>query len=176
MAADGEVKVWDPLVRVFHWSLVTAMATAWIAEDTAWLHENAGYVALGLVLFRIFWGIVGPKHARFGDFVKRPAEVKAYLRDLSTGRASRYLGHNPVGGVMIVLLLTSVLVTAGSGALSVTDAFWGTEWLEELHEGAANVTLFLVFVHVSGVVVSSLLHRENLVRAMVTGRKKADPV
>ncbi|KJS40041.1 MAG: cytochrome B561 [Rhodospirillaceae bacterium BRH_c57] len=167
-----DVRVWDPLVRLFHWSLVGAMATAFLAEDVANIHNTAGYIALGLVVFRLVWGVVGTRHARFTDFVTRPRTVVAYVGSLFKGHADRYMGHNPAGGLMILALLFGVAVTAGSGALMVTDRFWGVGWLEDIHEMAANVMLGLVAVHVLGVVVSSLLHRENLVRAMVTGRKR----
>lgn len=169
----GEVRVWDPLLRLFHWSLVAAFFTAFLAEEGESLHDGAGYVALGLIGFRLVWGFVGPTHARFADFVPTPRGLLAYLRSIARGRPERHLGHNPAGGAMILLLLAAVTLTAGSGWLMVTDRFWGTIWVEELHEAAAYATLALVGVHVAGVVVSSLLHRENLVRAMITGRKPA---
>ncbi|MEK0085094.1 cytochrome b/b6 domain-containing protein [Benzoatithermus flavus] len=171
--AAAEVRVWDPLVRLFHWSLVAAFFTAFLAEEGETLHDMAGYVVLGLIGFRLVWGFVGPKHARFADFVPTPQRLVAYLAGLVRGRPERYLGHNPAGGVMILLLLAAVLVTAGSGWLMTTDRFWGVDWVEELHEVAAYATLALIGVHIAGVVVSSLLHRENLVRAMITGRKPA---
>ncbi|HSH29723.1 MAG TPA: cytochrome b/b6 domain-containing protein [Thiohalobacter sp.] len=182
------VKVWDPLVRIFHWTLVLAFFTAYLTED-GWLdlHTLAGYTVLGLVAFRLLWGLVGSRHARFSDFVVRPRTVLAYLKDVLSLHPRRYLGHNPAGGMMIVLLLASLLATTGFGlavyaaeegagplALWLSDASEGTEHLvEEVHEFFANLTLFLVAVHVAGVIVESLLHGENLVRAMVSGRKPA---
>ncbi len=170
--AAATVRVWDPLVRIFHWSLVTSFAVAWFAEEGEWLHEWAGYIVLGLVGFRILWGFIGPEHARFTSFVPSPAQALAYLRDMVMLRARRHLGHNPAGGAMIVMLLAMLLLTSGSGWLMITDAFWGVEWVEELHETVANLTVVLIFAHVAGVVISSLAHRENLVKAMVTGRKR----
>jgi cytochrome b len=167
------VPVWDPVVRVFHWSLVASFAVAWFSEDSGRLHETAGYVVLTLVAIRLVWGFVGTRHARFRDFVPSPATLTAYLRDMIALRAKRHLGHNPAGSVMIVLLLVMLVLTGGSGWLMTTDAFWGVEWVEELHEAAANLTLALVFLHLAGVLVSSLMHRENLVLAMITGRKRA---
>ena len=168
------VRVWDPLVRIFHWSLVTAFLTAWFAEGGERVHDTAGYVVLGLVAVRVVWGLIGTRHARFTDFVPTPAGLLAYLRDLATGEAPRHLGHNPAGGAMIVALLAMVALTAGSGWLLITDRFWGSDWVEALHRGAAWLTLALIGCHVTGVLVSSLLHRENLVVAMLTGRKRAE--
>ncbi len=168
------VKVWDVAVRVFHWSLVAAFATAFITGDEAErIHVLAGYTVLGLIALRLVWGVVGTKHARLTSFVVGPRRVAAYLRDLVRGRAPRHLGHNPAGAAMIVALLTMLLATGGTGWL----AYQGgplAHALEEVHELFANVTLALVIAHVLGVVVSSLLHRENLARAMFTGRKRAE--
>lgn len=171
-AATGQVRVWDPLLRLFHWSLALVIAVAFLAEDSAWLHETAGYGAAGLVLFRLGWGVIGPRHARFADFVTSPAQVKAYLLSLLSGHPRRYLGHNPAGGWMILALLALIGLTAGTGILSTRDAFWGNKLLEDVHEATANLTLVCIFIHLAGVAVSSLAHRENLVRAMITGAKK----
>ena len=170
-AAIPMVRVWDPVVRLFHWSLVTAFATAFLAEEGGRLHDAAGYTVLGLIGVRLVWGLIGPLHARFASFVPAPGQLAAYLRELARGRPRRFLGHNPAGGAMIVVLLATVLTTAASGWLMTTDRFWGIEWVENLHEGSAWLALILVGVHVTGVLVSSLMHRENLVRAMITGDK-----
>jgi cytochrome b len=200
-----QVKVWDPLVRIFHWSLVVAFTVAYLsgeeADDNLDLHVWAGYAVLGLILVRLVWGLIGSRHARFSDFVYRPSAVLGYLRDLIMHRARRYLGHNPLGGAMTIALLLSLLATTVSGlalyaveenagplAGLVTSADQpttqaaghdngegdkGEELLEEVHEFFSNFTLFLVFLHIGGVVVSSLVHKENLPRAMITGRKRA---
>ena len=139
--------------------------------DGGRLHDAAGYVVLGLIAVRLVWGVIGPEHARFASFVPGPTRLVDYLRGLARGRPARFLGHNPAGGAMIVLLLAAVLTAAASGWLMTTDWFWGVGWVEELHETAAWLALALVGVHVTGVLVSSLLHRENLVRAMITGNK-----
>ena len=125
MLRPVEVRVWDSVVRLFHWSLVTAFATAWLSETGETLHNTAGYVVLGLVAIRLLWGFVGGRHARFAAFVRSPAEIMRYLRQLAQGKAACYLGHNPAGGAMIVALLAMVALTAGSGWLSITDRFWG---------------------------------------------------
>jgi len=189
MATDGsgEIGVWDPAVRIFHWSLAVAFAAAFLTEDDwEWLHVNAGYLIAGLVTFRILWGVVGSRHARFTDFVRSPDAVRTYLRKATRLQAPRYLGHNPAGGAMILALLFTLSVTAVSGiALYGTTDFSGplagalrgetaADLLEATHEFGANFTLFLVLLHLGGVLFSSLMHRENLAKAMLTGRKKVN--
>lgn len=187
MQTSNEVKVWDPLVRVFHWSLVTAFIVAFVTEDHyLGLHVQAGYTIIGLVLFRLLWGVIGTRHARFADFVRGPQAVLAYLKSLLTRQPSHHLGHNPAGGWMVLALLVALLLTTLTGLLTYgigesaagpfaalggnPGGFW-SEAMEEVHEVLANLTLLLVFIHVAGVIVSSVLHHENLVRAMLTGRK-----
>jgi len=166
------VRVWDPLVRIFHWSLVALFAIAFVTGDEVrTIHEPAGYAIAGLLAFRILWGLVGSRHARFADFVCRPSTVIAYLRDAMKFRAMRYLGHNPAGGAMVLALIAGIGGTALSGYMMTTDAYWGVEWVEELHELMANLSIALVGLHVLGVVFASIEHGENLVRAMVTGTK-----
>ena len=167
------VPVWDRFVRVFHWSLVGLIAAAWLTEDLKRVHHWIRYTVLALVAARLVWGVIGSPHARFADFVAGPARISAYLRDRLHGTERRYLGHNPAGGAMIVALLTAILVTCVSGWLMLTDRFWRSETMENIHEVSATVILVLVTGHVAGVVWESLRHRENLVRAMITGRKRA---
>ena len=167
------IKVWDPLVRVFHWSLATLFLAAYLTgEDAGQVHIAAGYGIAGLIALRIVWGFVGPRHARFSNFVRSPREILAYLRDVATFRAPRYLGHNPAGGAMIVALLVMLSGTAVTGYMMTTDAFWGAKWVEEVHETVAILTAGLVLFHVLGVLLSSFLHGENLVKSMITGRKR----
>lgn len=205
-----EIKVWDPLVRIFHWLLVLVFATSYLSgdewDDWGSVHEISGYIVLGLIIFRIIWGFVGSKYARFSDFIYSPKVVFAYLKSLATTHPKHYLGHNPAGGWMVILLLASILATSITGLkllavehnegplAQVTiqlpsliaeaearrkpggdmgeegeeegEDFWG-----EIHEFFANFTLFLVLIHIAGVLVSSYLHKENLARAMVTGNK-----
>lgn len=191
MQPTYEIKVWDPLIRMFHWSLVTAFIIAFVTEDHFLaLHVQAGYTITGLVLFRLIWGLIGTRHARFSDFVRGPQTVVAYMKSLLTRHPAHYVGHNPAGGWMVLALLIVLLLTALTGLLTYgigenaaspfsalggnPDGFW-SEALEEVHEFLAHLTLIMVFVHVAGVIVSSLLHRENLVRAMLTGRKPLVP-
>jgi cytochrome b len=168
------VRVWDAFVRIFHWSLVSLFILAFVTGDeTEWLHLAAGYAIAVLILLRIIWGFVGPQHARFSDFVRTPREVIGYVRSAIPLRASRYLGHNPAGGAMIIALLAMLIGISASGFMMTTDAFWGAQWVEDLHECLVYTTLGLIALHVAGVVFSSIEHGENLVKAMITGRKRA---
>lgn len=168
--SEGQlVKVWDPFVRVFHWTLVGSYAAAWVtAEELEGLHEQLGYFILALLGLRIIWGFIGSQHARFSDFVMGPKKVFAYLSDLAKGRPQHWLGHNPAGGWMVVALILMMGMIGLSGYMMGGDehSVWG-----ELHEGLAEFSLFLVVLHVLGVFVSGLLHGENLVKAMFTGYK-----
>ena len=182
------VRVWDPLVRVFHWGLAGSFAIAFLTEDDLLaLHVWAGYLILGLIFIRVLWGFVGTRHARWSDFVKQPTEIFTYLKAAIRSRAARYLGHNPAGGAMVVALMLSVTLTGLSGLavygaqeLSGPMAPWfsglSEGWahaLEDIHEVVANLTLLLVLLHLAGVALASLQHRENLVRAMITGLKRS---
>jgi len=186
MGRPAGIEVWDPLVRLFHWALVAAFFIAYFTEDD-WLswHVVAGYTVLGLVLFRLLWGLIGTSPARFSNFVRSPGVTLTYLKEVFTGKAARYVGHNPAGGAMIIALLLGLLATTVSGLMLYgADAWQGPlaelmketsdetiDTLKEVHDFCANFTLFLVVVHVFGVVWESVLHRENLVLSMLHGRK-----
>ncbi|HWK79993.1 MAG TPA: cytochrome b/b6 domain-containing protein [Thermomicrobiales bacterium] len=168
------VRVWDPFVRIFHWSLVGLFVFAFATGDKIeWLHIRVGYAIAALVVLRIVWGFVGTRHARFSDFVRSPGEITTYSGQVLRGRAPRHLGHNPVGGAMVVALLVMIAGIAATGFAMTTDAFWGSQWVEDLHKGLVYTTIGLIVLHVAGVIFSSLEHGENLVKAMVTGRKRA---
>ncbi|MBQ0943070.1 cytochrome b/b6 domain-containing protein [Ideonella sp. 4Y16] len=172
----SRVRVWDVPVRVFHWLLVLSFAGAWLsAESERWrlLHVTLGYTVAGLVAFRVVWGLVGTKPARFASFVRGPAAVLAYLKGLLAGRAPHTTGHNPAGALAIVGLLGLAALTTGLGWATYNEL--GGDLAEEGHELAANLMLLLVGVHLLGVLVGSLAHRENLVRAMFTGHKRGQP-
>jgi len=188
MQSNSKIKVWDIFVRIFHWSLVLAFSVAFITEDDyLGLHTTAGYVMMGLITLRVVWGFIGPIHARFRDFTYSPQTIKQFLKDTLLLRAKRYIGHNPAGGAMILLMLVSLVLTGMSGMMvyagqeqagPLAGLFAGmgpglTEVFEETHEFLANFTLLLVVVHVVGVAVESLIHHENLVRSMITGLKRA---
>lgn len=167
------VKVWDPFVRIFHWSLVTCFLGAYLlSEQNASWHQTLGYAALGLVTARILWGFVGSRHARFSGFVPSAPKLASYLKDVLARREARSLGHNPLGGAMIVALLLAVVTIGTTGWMMSLDRYFGIEWVEDLHQTVANLTLALVGLHVAGVIFSSMRHKENLVRAMITGRKR----
>jgi cytochrome b len=178
------IKVWDPVLRIFHWSLVLFFSLAFITEDD-WLslHVVAGYAITLLIAFRILWGLIGPRYARFTQFIKSPAEVVSYIGKMLRFKIPHYLGHNPAAAAMIVSLLLSIILLCFSGMIIIAAEGQGplantffsalnAEWIEEIHEFFANFTLLLVILHVVGVLFSSLLEGQNLVRAMITGRKK----
>lgn len=167
------VRVWDPFIRIFHWSLVALFAIAFLTGDEIeWLHLWAGYAIALLVTLRLFWGFVGPRYARFSDFVRGPTAVWSYLRKALRLDAPRTLGHNPAGGAMILALLGLLIGLCSTGILMTTDTFWGSKMLEEIHEALAYATLALVGLHVVGVIFASIEHGENLVKSMLTGRKR----
>jgi len=171
-----KVLIWDWPVRIGHWLLVGAFALAWITgESEEWrlVHAFAGGTVVGVILFRLLWGLVGTRHARFASFVRGPRAALDYVLGLLRGDASQYAGHNAVGGWAIIALLTLGLLTGASGWLTYQDM--GGEWLEEVHEALATGMLAVATLHVAGVVVSSLAHRENLPRSMLTGLKQGRP-
>lgn len=216
------VKVWDPMVRIFHWSLVITFIIAYLSgEEESDLHAYAGYVIVGLIVFRLLWGFIGTTYARFSNFLYSPQTVWEYLHSLLTRHPKHYLGHNPAGGLMVILMLLSLAFASytglkaygaeGHGPLApdapgislvasahADDDYYERddddehehhsyeregheleeneeeEFWEEVHEASVNFVLFLILLHVAGVIISSFLHRENLVRAMLTGRKPAN--
>lgn len=210
------VNVWDPIVRIGHWTLVIAFFTAYFTEDDFLTqHVWAGYIVGAVVLFRIVWGFIGSKHARFSDFIYSPAAIFCYLKGLIRGKPQHYVGHNPAGGAMVIALLLSLGATvftglslyaveenAGplAGIIAMNDKVMPTsivssayangdedegesehgamvnkeaeEFWEELHDFFADFTLLLVALHIGGILLSSYIDKENLVKAMITGRKE----
>jgi len=173
--ASSFTPVWDLFVRVFHWSVAVTFGAAYASsDDGGTVHHILGYAVLALVALRIAWGFVGSYHARFANFVPGPRRFAQYTRAVLAGRERRYLGHNPAGGAMIIALLVLLTATGATGWLLTTNAFWGSEAVEALHEACANAVLVCVALHVVGVLLASWRHRENLVGAMLTGRKRND--
>ena len=207
--AATSVTVWDPVVRVGHWALVAAFAVAYLSAEEEGgtpdvLHVWGGYAVGAIVTLRVLWGLVGPKYARFSDFVCGPIAALRYLLDLFAGHTRRYLGHSPAGGAMVIALLVCLAGTVASGIVAYGERGKGplaaegavvttlahaeenegvageAEGVEgkksiagELHGALANVTLVLVVLHVFGVELASYAHRENLLAAMVSGKKRA---
>lgn len=170
------ILVWDIPTRVFHWLLAASFAGAFLtAESEQWrdVHVMLGYSFAGLIGFRLIWGLIGSRYARFRSFLFSPREAMDYVRSLLSRSPRHYLGHNPAGSIAIFLLLGLGILTAVTGWMNYSDV--AGAWTEDVHEAAANGMLAVVVVHILGVVVSSLLHRENLVRAMITGRKSGGP-
>ena len=168
--------VWDLPVRVFHWSLVLSFAGAWLsAESEYWKlwHLGFGYSMALLVAFRLVWGLVGTRYARFTQFVRGPAAVKAYFRSYSRGTPQHHVGHNPAGALAILGILVLVVLTVLSGYASYEEI--GGEWLSDLHDAMASLLMGIVVLHVAAVIVTSVLHKENLIRAMLTGKKLIAP-
>lgn len=174
-AARPTLQVWDGVVRIGHWLLVVSVFAAWFTRHGggAW-HEYIGYATLGIVAVRLAWGWWGAGHARFGSFLRGPGETWSYARQMLARREPRHVGHNPLGAWMIVALLIGVFVVGASGWLYTTDEYWGVAWVEAMHRISTNVLLALAAVHVIGVLYASLRHRENLIAAMLHGRKRAE--
>lgn len=190
MTNSSQIKIWDPLVRFFHWSLVSAFFIAYVTEDDVLIvHTWAGYLILALITIRVIWGFIGTRYARFSDFVYSPKTIIQFIKETLSLRSKRYLGHNPAGGAMIIALLVSLFITTLSGVMLLgaaeqagpvaywfaqTSHLWGDAF-EEVHEFFANFTLLLVLLHVIGVLAESLIHKENLVSAMISGFKSNNP-
>jgi cytochrome b len=167
------IPVWDAAVRLLHWMLVITVVSAWLTRHSPgrW-HEWIGYATLAVVALRTIWGFTGSHYARFADFVRSGSITSAYARDVLGKREARFIGHNPLGGWMVLILLSMVTLVGFTGWLYTTDRFWGVEWVEELHETLSNVLFAFVFFHILGVVYTSIHHRENLPGAMLHGRKR----
>ena len=189
------IQVWDLFVRTSHWLVAVGFFVAYFTEDDAMtVHAWAGYLVGALLLLRIGWGIVGPRYARFSNFIYTPGAVLSYFSALLTGHAKRYVGHSPAGGAMIILLMVFLAATVGTGLVvyaqehaagplasfiahtQQTGVHEHGSVLEKLHETLANVTLALVIFHILGVILASFVHQENLINAMITGRKRSDGI
>ena len=182
MNKQDKIKVWDLPLRIFHWLLVAGFFIAYLTEDDLLnVHVWAGYLVFGLLIFRLLWGFIGSETARFSNFLCSPLQSFNYIKDVAAFKAKRYLGHNPAGAAMIILLLVSLLMTSlsgfavygadqGAGPLAGIGADYEDLW-EEVHEFFANFTLVLVAIHVLGVALESYIHKESLVKAMLNGYK-----
>ena len=172
-AGAASIVVWDPFVRVFHWTVVTGcVVNLFILTDGGLVHRIIGYVIAAVLTARIVWGFVGTRYARFSDFAPTPARLRAYLADLVRRQEKRHLGHNPLGAVMMLVLMALLAAVSVTGWMLGLDQFWGVGWVLSLHEGIANTILILALFHAVGALVEGWRHRENLVWSMITGRKR----
>ena len=200
---SNSVYVWDKFIRVFHWSLVLLFGVCYLTgDDDSWLHVYSGYTILALVLLRIIWGIIGSKHAQFKDFIFSPTSIMRYTKSIFSGHAEHFLGHNPLGGLMVVALLVTLLTAslsglklyaletgkgpfAGAPTISLVGVAYadsdddhekhedeGEDFWEDIHEASVNLMILLIVLHIAGVAWSSRMHHESLVKAMISGYKK----
>ena len=172
--AGQSIRVWDVVVRLFHWTVVTGcVLNLFVLPDGDLAHEVVGYIVAAALAIRVVWGFVGTRYARFADFVPTPRRFGRYVAALVRGREPRTLGHNPAGAVMMLALMALLGGVSITGWMMGLDAFWGEEWVEELHEAFANGILVLALLHAAAALYESWRHSENLVWSMVTGRKRA---
>ena len=172
-APQVDLYVWDHVVRVGHWLLLLSILFAWLTRHGGGLwHEVFGYAALIIVGVRLVWGWCGTRHARFTSFLSGPGATLKYACAMMHGSERRYTGHNPLGGWMIIALITTVMLISVTGWLYTTDRFWGVEWVETLHSRLTDGLFVLIGLHVCGVLYASWRHHENLVAAMIHGRKR----
>jgi len=166
------VRVWDPFVRIFHWSLVLSLTiNAFFNKGDSTAHHWIGYFVATLILARVAWGFIGSNYARFSSFPPSIVGSLEQASDISVGRKTAHIGHTPLGALMIYNLISTVFVICLSGYLMTTDAFWGTDWIEELHRGAVTWAEFSAAIHIGAVFVESFRTKVNLPRAMITGYK-----
>ncbi|WP_338413132.1 cytochrome b/b6 domain-containing protein [uncultured Sphaerotilus sp.] len=169
---DG-VKVWDPFVRIFHWSLVSCvLLNYFVIEDGETIHQWIGYAASALVSLRIVWGFIGTRHARFADFFPTPARLRAHVLAMRSGQVESHAGHNPLGALMMLALMALVLGLGITGFMQTTDAFWGEEWLQDLHGVIGSALIALAGLHAAAAILMGRIERTNLVGAMITGVKR----
>ena len=180
VGATGKLKkmilVWDIPVRVFHWLLVICFAGAWLTSESERLqmiHYAFGYTSCLLVVIRLIWGVIGTHYARFTQFIKRPNAVLEHFMAVLRGHAHHDVGHNPAGGLVMVVLMLLILVIGLTGYLSIKE-FLGN-FAGEAHEVVANLALAFVIVHILAAIVMSVLERQNLVKSMVDGKKQGMP-
>jgi cytochrome b len=173
VAGESRVRVWDASVRLFHWALVAAFVVAYFSHGGYLaVHRWSGYAILALVLLRVAWGFVGSTHARFADFVPGPRTLASYLSLLLRGREPRHMGHNPAGGAMIVVLLALLTAVCVTGIVVDTPRFRDDRDFKQVHDLLTDATVICILLHLMGVALASWRHRENLVAAMITGRKR----
>jgi cytochrome b len=165
--------VWDLFVRAFHWSLVSCVTfNYFVLNDGKTTHQIVGYMAVTLVVSRIIWGFIGSRHARFADFFPTPSRLTQHIRQVKSGNHVATQGHNPVGALMMLALMATVLALGTTGWMQTLDAYWGEEWLQNLHRNIGNVLISLATLHALAAIVMGRMERTRLIKAMVTGIKE----
>lgn len=170
----GSVRVWDIVVRLTHWSVAALVLWNLFEDSGGPLHRAAGYVATGLVLFRILWGFIGTEPARFSTWVPTPSRVIIELKGIIARRPTRHLSHTPLGALMMLTMWTLILALAITGWMSRLDAFWGEDWPRDIHGLLADILMVLIGVHIIAAIAMGKAHNENLIAAMLTGNKRRD--
>jgi len=171
-----KILVWDAPTRAYHWLQALAFLGAYLTSDSEKyrdIHVALGYILFGLIAFRLLWGFIGTRYAKFSSFLFKPGQITTYLISLLKGKSEHFIGHNPLGSVAIWLLLGLGIILCVTGVLLLRDDV--ADIVERIHDFATNAMLVVVAIHLAGVFVSSLLEKENLVRAMITGAKSAEP-
>jgi cytochrome b len=167
------VQVWDPIVRIFHWTVVLGvLLDNFMLEGGKTPHRYVGYVVAAALGVRIVWGFIGSPHARFADFLVSPRTMMSHLVAALMRRDRRYIGHNPAGAAMILALMALLAVTCLTGWMQGLDSFWGVAWVQEAHAVCANLIVAMATLHVAAALAESVFHRENLVVSMITGSKR----
>ena len=171
------ILIWDWPLRAYHWALVIFVVIAWFTPNKYdSLHRFAGYTVLVLIVFRLGWGFLGSRYSRFRTLRRRLRAMPQYLRDLRHGKTGRYLGLNPAGAAMLVAVLLLLAISTITGWMQVTVRFFGVGWVEDSHAYSSDAVMILILLHVLGVLLMSVLQRENLVRSMITGWKRRQAV
>jgi len=172
MKSVHEVTIWDRFIRLFHWSVAGAfLLDFWVLEEGDPPHEWVGYFLGVLLILRIIWGFIGPHNARFSSFFPTPTRVRQHLSDLRQNEIDRNEGHNPLGGAMVITLIVILAIVAMSGWMLTWDMFWGSDWVESVHEISSEVTMVLVVIHVAAIIVMGRFTRIPLIRTMITGKR-----
>jgi cytochrome b len=168
-----DIRVWDPVVRLFHWTVVIGCGlNLFVFDDGKAIHRYIGYAVAGVLVMRVVWGFIGTRHARFADFVPRPAAFLRYVKELLRGEEPRFIGHNPAGALVMLLLMLLLAAVSVTGWMLTLDAYFGNEELEEMHDILANGILVVAAFHAAAALFESWRHRENLIWSMITGRKR----
>ena len=165
--------VWDRFVRFFHWSLVSCVVLNYfVINDGKFFHQCVGFLAIALVLSRIVWGFIGSGHARFSDFFPTPSRVITHVRRMAAGNHDTSLGHNPVAAIMMLAMMAVVITLGVTGWMQTLDAFWGEDWVQNLHSYAGNLLIGMATLHALAAIIMGRIERTRFIKAMFTGVKE----